>query len=109
MNLDGTNPRPIIEGERFYSVNIDGNYIYYTNIDKQICKTKIDSGTSEVMLDTTAYNMNLYKGYIYFLNYKDLENEDYTVCLYRIKADGSEQTATNIKELDIFFIHKYSR
>ena len=102
MNLDGTNPRPIIEGERFYSVNIDGNYIYYTNIDKQICKTKIDSGTSEVMLDTTAYNMNLYKGYIYFLNYKDLENEDYTVCLYRIKADGSEQTATNIKELDTY-------
>lgn len=102
MNLDGTNQRPIIDGERLYSVNIADDYVYYTNIDKQICKTKIDSGTSEVILDTTAYNMNLYKDYIYFLNYKDLENEDYTVCLYRIKTDGSEKEATNIKELDTY-------
>lgn len=102
MNLDGTNQRPIIEGERLYSVNISGNYVYYTNVDKQVCKTEIDSGKSEVLLDTTAYNMNLYGDYIYFLNYKDLENEDYTVCLYKIKSDGSEETATNIKELDTY-------
>lgn len=102
MNLDGTNPRHIIDNERLYSVNIDGDYVYYTNIDKQICKTKIDSGESEVLLDTTAYNMNLYGDYIYFLNYKDLENEDYTVCLYKIKTDGSEKEATSIKELDTY-------
>lgn len=102
MNLDGTNQRPIIDSERLYSVNIDGDYVYYTNIDKQICKTKIDSGESEVLLDTTAYNMNLYGDYIYFLNYKDLENEDYTVCLYKIKTDGSEKEATSIKELDTY-------
>ncbi len=102
MNLDGTNQRPIIDGERLYSVNIAGDYVYYTNIDKQICKTKIGSGEQEVLLDTTAYNMNLYGDYIYFLNYKDLENEDYTVCLYRIKIDGSEKEATSIKELDTY-------
>lgn len=102
MNIDGTNPRAIIEGERLYSINIDGDYIYYTNIDKQICKTKIDSGESGVLLDTTAYNMNLYDDYIYFLNYKDSENADYTVCLYRIKSDGSETSATIIKELDTY-------
>lgn len=102
MNLDGTNQRPIIEGQRLYSVNISGDYVYYTNVEKKICKTKIDSGESEVLLDTTAYNMNLYGDYIYFLNYKDLEKEDYTVCLYRIKADGSEKEATSIKELDTY-------
>lgn len=102
MNLDGTNQRPIIEGERLYSVNIDGDYVYYTNVDKQICKTKIDSQESKILLDTTAYNMNLNGDYIYFLNYKDLENEDYTVCLYKIKSDGSEEKATSIKELDTY-------
>lgn len=102
MNLDGSNQRPIIDGERLYSVNISGDYVYYTNVDKKICKTKIDSGKSEVLLDTTAYNMNLYGDYIYFLNYKDIANEDYTVCLYKVKADGSEKEATKIKELDTY-------
>lgn len=102
MNLDGTNQRPIIDGERLYSVNISGDYVYYTNVDKKICRTKIDSGKPEEILDTSAYNMNLYEDYIYFLNYKDIENEDYTVCLYRIKADGSEKEATTIKELDTY-------
>lgn len=102
MNIDGTNQRPILDGERLYSVNIDDDYVYYTNVDKQICRTKIDSGESEIILDVTAYNMNLNGKYIYFLNYKDIENEDYTVCLYKIKADGSEEEPTNIKELDTY-------
>lgn len=102
MNIDGTNQRPLIENERLYSVNISGDYVYYTNIDKQICRVKIDSGKSETVLDTTAYNMNLYDDYIYYLNYKDIDNGDNTVCLYRIKADMSEKTATNIKQLDSY-------
>lgn len=102
MNIDGTNQRPILEGQRLYSVNIAKDYVYYTNIDKQICRTKIDSGESEMLLDTTAYNMNLKDNYIYFLNYKDAENSDYTVCLYKIKTDGSEKVATVIKELETY-------
>ncbi len=102
MNIDGTNQRALIENERLYSVNISGDYVYYTNIDKQICRTKIDSGKSELVLDTTAYNMNLNGDYIYYLNYKDINNGDNTVCLYKIKADMSEETATNIKELDSY-------
>lgn len=102
MDLDGSNQRPIIEGQRLYSVNIEKNYVYYTNIDKQICRTKIDSGEEELLVDTTAYNMNLKDNYIYFLNYKDVENGDYTVCLYKVKNDGSEKEATSIKELDTY-------
>ena len=29
MNIDGTDAKPIIEGKRIYSVNIEGKYIYY--------------------------------------------------------------------------------
>lgn len=102
MNIDGTEQREIIEGERLYSVNISDDYIYYTNIDKQIYRTKLDSGEAELILDTTAYNLNLNGDYIYYLNYKDLENADYTVCLFRIKADGSEDSPTTLKELDTY-------
>jgi hypothetical protein len=97
MNINGENDRPIVEGKRLYSVNISGDYVYYTNEDKQIYKTKLDSNEEELVLDTTAYNMNLKDDYIYYLNYKDLENEDYTVCIYRLKLDGSEPE--RIKEL----------
>lgn len=102
MDIDGTNQRPILEGKRLYSVNIEKDYVYYTNVDKQICRTKIDSGEEELLVDTTAYNMNLKDNYIYFLNYKDAANSDYTVCLYKVKTDGSEKEATSIKELDTY-------
>ncbi len=102
MNLDGTNPRPILEDTRLYSVDIYGDYVYYTNTDKQIYRTKIDSGVEELILDDTAYNLNLGGDYLYFLNYLDAENEDYTVALFRVKADGSEEQAENIKTLSSY-------
>lgn len=102
MNLDGTNKRAIIEGERLYSVNIKDDYIYYTNMNKQICKSKIDSGKSEILLDTSAYNMNLYGDYIYFFNYKNFDNKNDKVCLYRIKIDSSEKEVNCIKELETY-------
>ena len=102
MNLDGTNGRPILENKRLYSVDIENDYVYYTNTDKQIYRTKIDSGEEELILDTTAYNLNLKDGYLYYLNYVDAENEDYTVCLYRAKADGTEKEAQKVKELSTY-------
>ena len=85
-----------------YSVDIENDYVYYTNTDKQIYRTKIDSGEEELILDTTAYNLNLKDGYLYYLNYVDAENEDYTVCLYRAKADGTEKEAQKVKELSTY-------
>lgn len=102
MNIDGTNPRPILENKRLYSVDILGNYVYYTNTDKQIYRTEIDSGTEELVLDDAAYNLNLSGDYLYFLNYLDAENEDYTVALFRVKADGTQQQAENIKTLSSY-------
>lgn len=102
MNLDGKNARPILENTRLYSVDISGNYVYYTNTEKQIYRTKIDSGESELVLDDTAYNLNLNGDYLYFLNYLDEENEDYTVALFRVKADGTQEQAENIKTLSSY-------
>lgn len=102
MNIDGKNARPILENTRLYSVDILGDYIYYTNTEKQIYRTKIDSGESELILDDTAYNLNLNGDYLYFLNYLDEENEDYTVALFRVKADGTQEQAENIKTLSSY-------
>ena len=87
MDVDGGNPRPILEGKRLYSVNIEDGYVYYSNDDKKIYRTKIDSNQEELVYDTEAYNLNVYNGYAYYLNYKDSANEDYTVCIYKVTLD----------------------
>ena len=102
MNIDGSDRKPIIENERLYSINVDKDNIYYTNKDKKICKVKTDGTEQTLLYDITAYNMNYSKGYIYYLNYADQENSDYTVCIYRVKADGSSETPEKIKELETY-------
>ena len=102
MDIDGNNARPIIKDKRIYSINIRGNYIYYTNEDKQICRTKIDSNEEEILLDTTAYNLNMYGNYLYFFNYEDPSSEESKVCIYRTRIDRKATEAEKIKELDSY-------
>ncbi len=100
MNIDGTDAKPIIEGKRLYSVNVEGNYIYYGDSDKKIYKTEIGSGVEELLYDNIeAYNLNTNDGYAYYLNYLDAENSNYTVCLFRVKLDGTTETPEKLKEL----------
>lgn len=101
-NLDGTNQRPIIENTRIYSVNVVGNYVYYTNENMQICRVKIDGTEQSMILDVTAYNMNVSKDYIYYLNYLDEKNSNYTVAIYRVKTDGTSETPETVKILDTY-------
>ena len=103
MNIDGSNQRPIFkEGKRLYSVNIEGDYIYYTNDSKNICRTRIDSNEEEVISNVEAYNLNVNNEIAYYLNYKDAENEDYTVCIYKIPLNAEDKTPALIKELDSY-------
>lgn len=102
MNLDGTNPRPLVKDKRLYSINVNKNYVYYTNTDKQIYRTKIDSNNEELVFDTTAYNLNLKGDYLYYLNYDNVESEDAKVCIYRVKADGSSKEAQKLKTLETY-------
>ncbi len=103
MDRDGNNARPIIEGKRLYSVNIEGNYVYYSDVDKKIYRTEIDSNEEELLYgDLEAYNLNTNNGYAYFLNYWDPENEDYTVCVFKVKLNGSSESPELIKKLDTY-------
>ncbi len=104
MDVDGGNPRPILEGKRLYSVNIEDGYVYYSNDDKKIYRTKIDSNQEELVYDTEAYNLNVYNGYAYYLNYKDSANEDYTVCIYKVTLDPTYdgKKAEILKELETY-------
>ena len=104
MGINGENPRPILEGKRLYSVNIEDDYVYYTNDDKKIYRTKIDSNQEELVYDAEAYNLNVYNGYAYYLNYKDSANEDYTVCIYKVTLDPAYdgKKAEVLKELETY-------
>lgn len=102
MDLNGENSRPIIEGKRLYSVSVKDNYIYYADENKKIKRTKIGSNEEELVLDTQAYNFNLKDGYMYYLNFKDVENGDRTICIYRLKADGKTTKPECIKELKTY-------
>ena len=100
MNIDGTDQRPVLENTRLYTVGIDGNYVYYTNLDRKIYRVEIGSTEPELLYDISAYNFNLGDdGYAYYFNYADVENADYTVCLYRVKADGSTETPERLSAL----------
>lgn len=100
MGLNGENPRPVLDGTRIYSVDINGDYIYYANTDKAICRTKIDSKQEEKLYDLTAYSLNLSGDYLYYLNYENYNEGKYDICIFKVKKDGSTETPQMLKKLD---------
>lgn len=88
MKLDGSDKKPIT-GERLYSVNIVGDYIYYADIDKHVNKVNIETGEKTLISETSAYNMNVTTKAIYFMNYTD-EKENY-IGIYKMNLDGKEE------------------
>ena len=106
MDINGENERQIIKDKRLYSVNIEDGYVYYTNDEKKIYRTKIDSNVEELVCDTEAYNLNVNNGYAYYLNYLDAENEDYTVCIFKTDVnpvvEGQEKKIEKLKSLDTY-------
>ena len=100
MNLDGTNKRPIIKDKKLYCVNIEGDYIYYTDKDGKIYRTKIDSNVEELLYDIKSYNFNTNGEYGYYLYEKNVEDEDTELCIYRSKLDGSSTEPELVKEME---------
>ena len=97
MNLDGTDSRPV-NNERLYNVCIKGDYIYYTDRNKNICKVKVDGSNKQTILETTAYNLNLSGKYLYYMNYKS--DSDEKVCIFRVNLNGKNNKI--IKELSTY-------
>lgn len=94
--IDGTNEREF-KSERIYTPVFYEKNVYYINENQHLAKMSIKGGDEQELTDYTVNMMNLAKGYIYFLNYKDEENEDYTVSIYRVSVDGGE--AEEVKAL----------
>ncbi len=88
-NLNGTEERQI-NGSRIFTPMFSGDDLYYINSNHVLAKMPIKGGEEEVVLDHTIYNMNLVEDTIYYLNYKDEANEDYTVAVYKLKVNGGE-------------------
>lgn len=107
MNIDGTDAKPV-NGKRLYNPNIIGDMIYYVNSDNNaIHRINVD-GTEDVKIyDSKAYNMNVQGDWIYYLNYKD-ENEESTdesVCIHKVRTDGTEHTIITEMENYTSFIN----
>lgn len=79
-----------LTGTRIFTPDIVGEYIYYLNDKQNIAKINVNGGEEEIVFDGSAYNMNIYNDNIYYLNYKDEQNEDYAVCIYKININGGE-------------------
>lgn len=102
MNLDGTEKKPILKGKRLYSVNIEGDYVYYSDSNKKLYRTEIGSNVEEALYENEkiqVYNLNTNENYAYYLDYLDSENENFTVCLFRVKLDGTSEKPEKLKEL----------
>ena len=108
MNNDGSDQKPAVEGRRMYNLNVEGDYLYYSGEEKGVYRTKIGSGQEEVLYENIeAYNLNTDGKYGYYLYYldpegADPEKEDYAVCIYRVKLDGSSETPEMIKQLESY-------
>ena len=101
MNLDGSNDQALIKGRRLYSVSIKDDYVYFTNADKKIYRTKIGSGLDELVCDVQAYNLNLSGDYIYFFTFMNSESSSFDVGLFRVKADANQESEL-VKQLDSY-------
>ena len=109
MNINGENKRVLIKGQRLSTVNIKGDYVYYTkeqtdsetgNKKIPIYRTKIDSNEEELLADTTAYNLNLYGNNLYYFNYDDSSEESSKVCIYKVSINGKKNKPIQLKILE---------
>lgn len=94
--LNGTEEREIIS-EKISNPIIYNDYIYYINSEQYLEKMSITDNKKEEVTDYKIYCMNILNGFIYYLNYKDEVNEDYTVALYKLSLDDGQSEI--VKEL----------
>lgn len=71
MNLDGTNKNKILEGDSLFGLVINGDWIYYCNLDDggRLYKIKKD-GTNRIKLNDTKHASieRVHEDWIYFYN-----------------------------------------
>lgn len=74
--------------EKVWAFDIDGDWIYYANINDyiKIYKMRLDGSDNEKFADIRAYEMIIHEGWMYFVNYS------HSAYLFKMKLDGSSLT-----------------
>ena len=97
MGIDGKGMKAVVEDEYLSYIDVDDSYIYFTDSDNILCKTKINSGKKEELYKTRkVYHLNVKGDYAYFYSYTD--NSE--VALYRINLKSIDKGAQAIKVLN---------
>ena len=96
-DLDGNNDRAALNNERLTHVNIENEVIYYLDSEGYICKTKIDSGKTEILRNEKSYLLNVYGNYAYFFDY--VNNDTTTVGIYKIDLLNKNNEPELVKTL----------
>ena len=97
MGIDGKGVEDIIPDEYLSYMDMDSSYIYFTDKDNKLCKTKFKSKKKEELYTTRkVYHLNIKGNYAYFYSYTD----DNDVALYRLNLNSPEKGAQAIKVLN---------
>ncbi len=75
INLDGSNPTPVVE-DRCSTFNItdDGKYLYYQvddNVNNRICILNVETGESNTIKDGNFKQIHITSNYMFFNDFQD--------------------------------------
>lgn len=97
MGIDGKDSEDIIPDEYLSYLDMDSSYIYYTDNDNKLCKTKIKSQKKEEVYSLRkVYHLNVSGNYAYFYSFTD----NGEVALYRLNLNSPDKGAQAIKILN---------
>ena len=97
MRIDGKETEDVIPDEYLSYLDMDSTYIYFTDSDNKLCKTKIKSKKKEEVYSLRkVYHLNVCDNYAYFYSFTD----NGEVALYRLNLNSPEKGAQAIKILN---------
>ena len=97
MRIDGKEAEDVIPDEYLSYLDMDSTYIYFTDSDNKLCKTKIKSKKKEEVYSLRkVYHLNVCDNYAYFYSFTD----NGEVALYRLNLNSPEKGAQAIKILN---------
>lgn len=103
IKTDGTGKVKLNDDENSYSINIDGDNIYYIVDGGKINKIKTDGSSESTITEAYVNRMNVVGDKIYYMSY-NAGNDDYDTegYLYRINLDGSGSEKISEEKVKMF-------
>lgn len=105
VNLNGKGNKILCEDD--WSIITDTYYniyegsIFYADSNGYLCSMKNDGSKILILTNDKCSNINVYKGYVYFIN-ESCNNE-----LFRIKTDGTDEKKISGKCINVNIINKW--